>query len=246
MDCGSAFKESMNSQEKEVQRVLNLFVVNGTSVLLKKEFTDDKAKKNLSKSILFLLEFIQNNKPKEDEAQTSKKKVATHPETRAKAKRSEVIEDSSDQNDIKSEQAKKEQNKNELKMQQSTKTNICFAYKFGKCPYKEKECQNCHPPKCQKFSDYGHFAIDDKGCETQKCNQFHPKLCRNSTASKECSFKKCRFQHLKGTKLVPKIESKHGASAIENKKINVLVNKFMELMMNFVTNHEEGNQNRKS
>ena len=237
MDCGSAFKERLNSQDKEVQRVLNLFATNGTAVLLKKEFADDKVKKNLSKVILFLQDFIKSNKSQEDEAQTSTKKVAANPDKSSKG------------GDVKRESErikKKEETKTKLKKQEIAKKNICFAYKFDKCSNKEN-CQNSHPKKCQKFCDYGHFAIDDKGCETQKCDLYHPKLCRNSIKSKECPFRNCRFQHLEGTKIIPMKEFRNANSAgrnpIEDKQLKVLVNKFdkfMDLMLKYVTNHEEG------
>ena len=233
----------MKSQDKEVQRVLNLFATNGTAVLLKKEFADDKVKKNLSKVILFLQEFIKISKPKEDEAQTSNKKVAADPEKSSEENKGVAKRESER---IK----KKEESKNKLKTHEIIKKkNICFAFKFNKCPNKDKDCQSSHPKKCQKFSNFGHFAIDDEGCETQKCDLFHPKLCRNSIKSKECPFSKCRFQHLEGTRLIPMKEYRNAKSVsgnflFEDNQFKVLVNKFdkvMELMLKIVTNHEEGN-----
>ena len=238
MDCGSAFQESLNSQDKEVQRVLNLFASNGTAVLLKKEFAEDKVKKNLSKAILFLQDFIKNNKSKEDEAQTSNKKVAANPDKSSKG----VVKRESER--IK----KREEIKTKPKKQEVPKKNICFAFKFDKCPNKEEDCKNSHPKKCQKFSNYGHFAIDEQGCETQKCDLYHPKLCRNSIKAKECPFRKCRFQHLEGTKIIPMKEYFNASSVKgrnmfeEDGKINILVSKFdkcIELLMKLVKEEED-------
>ena len=196
----------------------------------------------MSKAILFLQEFIKsNNKLKEDEAQTSKEKVASNPEKCPKANKGDVKRES--------ERIKKQdETKLKLKTPEIKKKPICFAYKFDKCPNKEEDCENSHPKKCQKFSNFGHFAIDDKGCETQKCELFHPKLCRNSTKSKECPFRQCRFQHLKETKVISMKEYQNAKSAsgknlFEDKQLKALVNKFdkvMELMLKIVTNQEEG------
>ena len=56
---------------------------------------------------------------------------------------------------------------------------------------------------CEKYVTFGHIKINPKGCHTRYCNLWHPKLCKNSMNFKECPYRKCKFQHLKGTKFVP-------------------------------------------
>ena len=90
------------------------------------------------------------------------------------------------------------------------KREICWAYRFNKCPHKNgNECPKRHPAKCEKFCEYGHREKDDKGCETKYCSLLHPKLCRNSIANKECWQRNCKFQHLKDTKIIQARESKN-------------------------------------
>ena len=102
------------------------------------------------------------------------------------------------------------------KYEEDGKKEICFAYKFDKCPNKDGNgCPNRHPQKCEKFCEFGHKSIDPKGCETSECTLLHPKLCRNSTNRKECPFRKCRFQHLKGTRFVPRRDFESARSVVE-------------------------------
>ena len=232
------FKESMKMQEKEVQKVLKLFELNGPCVLLKKEFADDNMKKNMSKAILFLLDVIKNkdgNKIKqEEEAQTSnEEKVATDPKEISKKEKKNL--------------AKENGKCEESAISKETKS-VCFAYRFNKCPFVKEDCQNRHPKKCQKFCDYGHIAVDEKGCDTKKCDLLHPKLCRNSTSTKECPHKICRFQHLKGTKYVPKAQNRNAKFHRDSKTLecgaqDVLINKFdklMEMLVKLIQNQDEG------
>ena len=232
MDCSCALtlKESIDKQEKAVQKLLKVFESNGTSVLLKKEFADDNVKKNMSKAILFLLDVIKNkdkdNKSKGEEAKTSNKEiVATNPGIKSKSKEGLVKESGKSEEFVKSEVPEKLKSK-----------SVCFAFKFNKCPHKKEDCQNRHPEKCQKFCDFGHIAVDKNGCDTKKCDLLHPKLCRNSTAKKECPHRRCRFQHLKGTKYVPKAENQ----TAQIPKGNILINKLMELLVNIIQDQEDG------
>ena len=112
-------------QEKDVQKMLKTFETNGPCVLLKKEFADDDVKKNLSKTILFLLDVIKNkdNKSKGEEAQTSNvEKVATNPGKKsAKEKKKSEKENGKNNELVKSEETK----------------SVCFAFRFNKCPFKK-------------------------------------------------------------------------------------------------------------
>lgn len=238
--------QQSSALEDEVQKVLEIFKKNGTSVLLKKEFADDRVKKNLSKTILHLLDVIKNNSDstKKDKAQPSTKEVATNTELVAnKPKKT----NDADKKNLAQSNGKTEERTKKLEDQ---KKNICFAFKFNKCPFKNKEdCPKRHPQKCQKFCDFGHIAFDEKGCDTKNCDLLHPKLCRNSTKEKECPHKRCKFQHLQGTKFVPEIEFKNAQVVRGNREYNILVNKFdklIEMFVNFVQNHEEGRKIQKS
>ena len=78
------------------------------------------------------------------------------------------------------------------------KKETCRFYARGKCNRKN-DCRFDHPAICKKFRQFGSKSSDPKGCEG-KCSAFHPNACRSSLLNRTCSFKDCRFFHLKGTK----------------------------------------------
>jgi hypothetical protein len=79
------------------------------------------------------------------------------------------------------------------------KKELCRFYARGRCN-RNRDCRFGHPDLCKKFKLFGSKSTDPKGCDG-KCNLFHPNACRNSLLSRTCSFKDCRFFHLKGTRL---------------------------------------------
>ena len=129
------------------------------------------------------------------------------------------------------------------------KKDICWAYRYNKCPHKNGEgCPKKHPKKCKKFCDYGHIAKDKNGCDTQSCDLLHPKLCRNSTRSKECPYRNCNFQHLQGTVIVQERKNGNARSVRrnmpENERVEILVEnltRVVELMTKMIQNSEMRN-----
>ena len=93
----------------------------------------------------------------------------------------------------KAEKAAPNQNQNKTK-------EICRFYTRGHCN-RGGECRFEHPTICKKFRQFGNKSSDPKGCEGN-CDTFHPNACRGSLFNRACSFKDCRFFHLKGTKMI--------------------------------------------
>jgi hypothetical protein len=83
-------------------------------------------------------------------------------------------------------------------LEQKKKKEVCRFYARGHCTRK-KDCRFDHPSVCPKFRQFGSVLIDTKGCDG-KCGAFHPNACRSSLRDRTCSWKECRFWHLKGTK----------------------------------------------
>ena len=246
-NCASALKQRRNKQDKDVQQALHFYETDGVDTLLKKEIAEDKIKLSMSKTILFLLDVIKNtdNSTKEEALILKKETVAHNPGIKPDTEGKESLAGVKGKNE-EIPKSKVENSKATKMLKSKEKISICFAFKFNKCPYKkEEDCQNRHPEKCQKFCDFGHIAFDEKGCDTKKCNLLHPKLCRNSTKMKECPYKHCRFQHLQGTKYIPKKEYQNASFVMETKQQNILINKLekvIELFANIIQNQEEGKQ----
>ena len=82
------------------------------------------------------------------------------------------------------------------------KKEVCCFYTNGRCR-RGQDCRFDHPAICKKFRKSGSKSNDSNGCDG-KCKAFHPNACRNSLRNRTCSFKECRFYHLKGTKFLNK------------------------------------------
>ena len=89
------------------------------------------------------------------------------------------------------------------KSSQTRKEDICRYYKRGTCRHgwngaKGEGCQFEHPKMCFKYLKNGTHRIG--GCtKKSKCLYYHPPLCKNSMAKRECANERCKFMHLKGT-----------------------------------------------
>ena len=79
-------------------------------------------------------------------------------------------------------------------------TAVCKFYGNGKCKF-SSECRYRHPKICQKFRHHGDTTLDKRGCDG-KCGEFHPNVCRSSLRSKTCTYRECRFYHIRGTKTI--------------------------------------------
>ena len=85
------------------------------------------------------------------------------------------------------------------------KAAICKNYRKGTCKHGasgknlvgDSPCHYRHPRKCPKFIKFGRNGTN--GCDKERCELFHPILCRNSVQNSECLNKSCTFTHLKGT-----------------------------------------------
>jgi len=91
---------------------------------------------------------------------------------------------------------------------QSVKVNneegekICPKLLEGICPYgwsgmSGVGCTLYHPKRCQRYCSFG--KSEPHGCNKDKCDRFHPKLCQNSVLQRKCFNDDCRRLHLEGT-----------------------------------------------
>ena len=203
--CALDLQERIQKEDEHVQGFIEAVKIRGRDLLLQKEFNQDGIRQILIRAVVVLSETINRNKSKE-KSQVSNIEVATSRTEKPKIDKEQIKKAESD-----------EKSKNEME-EESGKKEICYAYRYDKCPYKnDDECPNRHPEKCQKFCNFGHKDIDKNGCETKDCDLLHPKLCRNSTKLKECPYRKCRFQHLIGTKIVPMRKFESVKTARENR-----------------------------
>ena len=87
----------------------------------------------------------------------------------------------------------------------SPQTAICKNYRRGTCKHgasgknliNGSPCHYRHPRKCPKFIKFGRNRTN--GCDKERCELFHPILCRNSVRNSECLNKSCTYTHLRGT-----------------------------------------------
>ena len=82
---------------------------------------------------------------------------------------------------------------------------VFYFYKNGNCK-RGIECRFQHPTICKIYRKFGIKKRNEKGCG-ERCNQFHPNVCRDSLKSHSCPRKDCRFYHIKGTKNMDFINS---------------------------------------
>jgi hypothetical protein len=110
------------------------------------------------------------------------------------------------------------------KLDHLAKTRICSKYKVGKCPHgirgnkviEGNKCDKEHPKRCFKFCAFGNKG---KQCCTKgdKCEYYHPVLCKFSMRKKVCTNKDCTYVHLKGTKRTE--QSAKSQTKNENSKV---------------------------
>ena len=93
---------------------------------------------------------------------------------------------------------------------------VCKFYANGKCRF-STECRSSHPKICPKYRQNGEITKDPKGCDG-KCGDFHPNGCRQSLKTKTCTYKDCRFFHIKGTKTVERSQDRKSAPSQHSKK----------------------------
>ena len=161
-DCASNLKEGIKKQDEGIRTIIQNAIKEGHS-------------DPVGRAILFLIDIINRGKKKEKPSTKNKPVVPV-------TVREEKVELRNYFDPLKDSDAD-----SFAKYEEDGKKEICFAYKFDKCPNKDGNgCPNRHPQKCEKFCEFGHKSIDPKGCETSECTLLHPKLCRNSTNRKEC------------------------------------------------------------
>ena len=83
------------------------------------------------------------------------------------------------------------------------KKRTCKFYKWGSCRYgiNGEGCKFDHPELCKKFTQHG--TRQPRGCNKGKeCKYLHPQMCMNSLRSGKCATPRCRYRHIKGTKIV--------------------------------------------
>ena len=83
--------------------------------------------------------------------------------------------------------------------------NICKFYARGKCKHglAGKGCNKPNPRPCRKLLRHGPLKSKQNadGCEGwSKCDKWHPKHCRTSVRKNECTYEKCKYVHIMGTK----------------------------------------------
>ena len=95
------------------------------------------------------------------------------------------------------------------------KKKICKDHRKRICKKQKEGCPFDHPNWCQRAMKFGLKKYHSKGCDTSRCNHFHPYFCKSSLTTKTCFNQKCKNVHLKGTKRKPD-QSKAGSKS--NKK----------------------------
>ena len=100
-----------------------------------------------------------------------------------------------------------EKQSDDEKQPEDDKQPVCRFYLRKQCKHgmKGDGCAFSHPPICQKLLNFGHSK---RGCKGKGCKSIHPKMCNHSLRSKECSYKNCKFYHVKGTKYVEEVGHK--------------------------------------
>ena len=234
-DCASILKEGIKKQDEGIRTIIENAIKEGHSY-------------PVGRAILFLIDIIKNGSKKEKTSTKSKNVAIVREETRMELS-SYFDPDTEFDMFAELKESDAESNAKDEEKEENIRKDICFEYKFDKCPHEDGiGCQNRHPKKCQAFCDFGHKALDKKGCETQKCELMHPKLCRNSTKFRECYHRQCRFQHLKGTKIVSKREFDNARTLTENGKSEhcEFMNKKIEKLIDLITISIQLNQERKT
>ena len=74
--CASDLQERIKKEDQNVQLMVEAVIDQGRSILLKEDFIEDGPKNLLMRTILFLIEIINNNKTKEV-TKSSNKEVET-------------------------------------------------------------------------------------------------------------------------------------------------------------------------
>ena len=90
-----------------------------------------------------------------------------------------------------------EEPQNEERRQRLRKVNtLCNFYKKKTCRHGMigEECKFLHPAPCRKYME-----SPERGCRAP-CKGYHPKLCKYSTATRECYNDRCFRTHRKGTR----------------------------------------------
>ena len=95
------------------------------------------------------------------------------------------------------------ENPKTINIPQSNATNapICIHYRQNKCKHGigGQGCTYRHPKPCRRYMSHGTDAA--LGCHLgNKCDKFHPLMCRDSLLTRACYTPNCRFVHCKGTK----------------------------------------------
>ena len=102
---------------------------------------------------------------------------------------------------------------------------ICIHYRRNRCKHgiSGRDCTFRHPKRCKRYISYGNDAR--LGCQKgAKCENFHPQLCRNSLADKQCFDENCKFPHCKGTKRIKPRQDNNLNRIQGNKKPYTLTN----------------------
>jgi hypothetical protein len=116
----------------------------------------------------------------------------------------EIVETSSSSETLQNDAKKDELN---AKLSRLAKTDVCSKYKAGKCLHgirgnkvvEGKTCDQQHPKRCFKFCGFG--DKHKSGCKKgDRCEYYHPVLCKFSVKTRICTKRDCTFVHLKGTK----------------------------------------------
>ena len=83
---------------------------------------------------------------------------------------------------------------------------VCRFFRRGTCKHglRGNDCNYSHPKMCSKFLQHG--TRQPHGCNRGKsCKQFHPLMCMDSLKKSECLNEKCTYNHIKGTRRLPKL-----------------------------------------
>ena len=147
-------------------------------------------------------------KPKEksqDNAQAAEENTANDAETAEENTANDAVEKNTKDTEIEESDLDIEvvetssSTKPPAKQPPNQKTALCKFYCNNKCRYgiSGKGCHYRHEPPCSRIIKHG--LGGRYGCHN-KCEKFHPKMCRTSLQNRECFRENCTFKHLPNTK----------------------------------------------
>ena len=204
--CLSDLKKGIKKQDQEMQKIIKEVTVNGAYVLLKKEFGDDKMKKNLTKTIQFLIQIMCNNQDDDDQDDIKPKVKTLNKSIQVTPKDDNIKEKIKSSN--KGVQTSPKKQPYPLKDEEKIKMNNQEIQASPKEPLKPLKEEENEPAESnglsrEKKKDEICFAYKfDKCSNGNECQKRHPQKCQKfcdfghkNFDERGCETKDCKLLH---------------------------------------------------